>query len=403
MRVVLIVPGFPKLSETFIVNKFIGLLNRGWDVYVVCDTSKKNQWENFPNLAAHPQARQRVKTAWPHRPLWLAALLLPLALVVCFWGNPAGAGRYLWRGWRRFGLGVLRQFYLDASILALAPGLVHFEFGSLAVGRMHLKQLLDCKAITSFRGYDLNLSGLDQPGFLREVWEQTDALHLLSAALWKRAQQRGCPPAKPHALIPPAIDAEFFQPDERVSDQGAPTRTVRILSVGRLTWEKGYDHALQAIRSLLDQGVDCEYRIVGDGSMFEALAFARHQLALSEKVHFLGALSPAQTREEMLRADIFLHSAVSEGFCNAVLEAQALELPVVSSDAGGLPENVVDGETGFVVPRRNASALADKLRLLAASPSFRAQMGQAGRARVLKHFRLQDQVEAFVRLYQQLS
>jgi colanic acid/amylovoran biosynthesis glycosyltransferase len=102
-------------------------------------------------------------------------------------------------------------------------------------------------------------------------------------------------------------------------------------------------------------------------------------------------------------ADVFLHAAVSEGFCNAVIEAQAMGLPVVCSDAGGLPENVADGESGFVVQRRNPRALAEKLAVLATDPGLRYLMGKAGRERALRCFCLEDQVTAFEQLYRELA
>jgi glycosyltransferase involved in cell wall biosynthesis len=247
----------------------------------------------------------------------------------------------------------------------------------------------------------LNYVGLEEPDYFREVWETSDALHLLGNDLWRRALRRGCPPQKLHALIAPAIDTEFFDPANRVAgnNDGSPARPVRILSVGRLNWKKGYEHAIYAARLLRNLGVHSEYCIIGQGSYLEAAAFARHQLGVQSEVHFLGALPPSEVREHMRAADILLHAAVSEGFCNVVLEAQAMGLPVVCSDADGLPENVVDGETGFVVPRRSPQALAEKLAVLAHDPALRQRMGRAGRKRVLDRFRLDDQIEAFDQLY----
>jgi colanic acid/amylovoran biosynthesis glycosyltransferase len=269
---------------------------------------------------------------------------------------------------------------------------------------MHLGELLDCKLITGFRGFDVNYVGLEEPHYFREVWQQSDALHLLGADLWRRALRRGCPPSKPHALIAPAIDAEFFHAADRasVNNDGSPSRPVRILSVGRLEWKKGYEHAIGAARLLRDMGVQAEYRIIGQGAYLESLAFARHQLGVSREVEFLGALPPCEVREQMRAADILLHAAVSEGFCNVVLEAQAMGLPVVCSDADGLPENVVDGETGFVAPRRDPQALANKLAVLARDPALRHRMGQAGRKRVLERFQLADQIQAFDTLYRRV-
>ncbi|MEI8039974.1 MAG: glycosyltransferase family 4 protein [Verrucomicrobiota bacterium] len=298
---------------------------------------------------------------------------------------------------------MLRRLYLDAALVALRPDLVHFEFGALAVDRMHLKELLGCKVVVSFRGYDMNLSGVEKRDYFQEIWAQADALHLLGEGLWKRAQERGCPSEKAHVLIPPAIDADSFAPDNGGSRTSVLDRPLRILSVGRLRWEKGHEYGIQALGLLQCRGVRCALQIVGDGPALEALAFVRHQLGQTEHVQFAGALPATRVREAMGGADVFLHPSVSEGFCNAVLEAQAMGLPVVCSDAGGLPENVVDGETGFVVPRRDANALAERLQRLALSPSLRAQMGEAGRRRVRSRFRIQDQITDFEKLYRSVA
>lgn len=403
-RVVVIVPVFPKASETFIVNKFLGLLERGWGVHVVCNSSDPNEWRQFPRLLRHPEARKRIHVNWPHQPRWLAALLLPLVLLRCLFINPRGAWRYLTRGGVQVGLGVFRRLYLDAEILCTQPALVHFEFGTLAADRMYLPQWLGSKALVSFRGFDLNFVALDRPTYYQEVWDKADALHLLGEALWQRAQQRGCPGEKWHALIPPAIDTEFFDPGNRRHRDvaGSTQRPLRILSVGRLEWKKGYEFALQAVSTLRQRGIHCEYRILGDGTYLEAVAYARHQLGLDETVCLLGSVPSGKVKEHMAWADLLLHAAVSEGFCNAVIEAQAMALPVVCSDADGLAENIEDGQTGFVVPRRNVPALAEKLQLLAEQPLLRQRLGANGRRRVIAKFQMKDQIAAFENLYQNL-
>lgn len=400
-RIVLVVPAFPKLSETFIVSKFLGLLERGYDVHILCGRVSAADWQQFPGLVGRADLKSRIHVSLPVSPRWRPGILLPLALLRNLIRRPGPTTRYFQEGWTALGTRVLRQFYLDARLLELQPDIIHFEFGALAVGRMHLGDLLNCAVTVSFRGYDLNFSGLDQPDYYREVWREAARVHFLGDDLWRRAQRRGYPPDKPHDLIPPAIDADFFNPGdcEISASDGTPERPIRILSVGRLEWKKGYEYALQAIRVMRDRGLNVEYRIVGDGNHLEAVAFCRHQLGLEDCTHLLGAQSRERVREEMRQADIFLHAAVSEGFCNAVLEAQAMQLPVICSDADGLPENVLDGVTGFVVPRRDPQALAEKLALLAADPGLRRRMGQAGRERVCDHFSLGQQINAFLAFY----
>ena len=399
-RIVLVVSAFPKLSESFIAAKFSGLIESGWDAHVVCTASETEEWRRLAAGPSERPLRRRVHVAWAHRPRWLAALFFVPAVLKTVLRNPRASLRYLVRGGRLFGLSVLRRFYLDAEIIGLAPDLVHFEFGSLAAGRMHVGELLGCRVVVSFRGYDLNFAGLEDPSYYDAVWKRADAIHVLGEDLWRQAQRRGCPPARLHALIPPAVDVSEFEPATREdAEAGTPQRPLRVLGVGRLSWKKGYDYALEAIGRLAEKGVRCQYRIVGDGEDRSLVAFGRHQYGLEECVELLGAQPRAEVRRQLEWADVFLHAAVSEGFCNAVVEAQAMALPVVCSDAGGLPENVADGQTGFVIERRDGSALAEKLEQLARDPVLRRQMGDRGRSRVQARFRLADQISAFDRLY----
>lgn len=401
-RIVLAVPRFPKLSETFVVRHFVGLWRAGWDVRVVCQGGEAGAWRAFPELAAIPGVRRRIHRALPQTGTARAATLLPLALLRGLAAAPGTTLRFL----RRPGSAAarLKRLYLDLPYVLARPDLLHFEFGSLGAERIDVKPLLGCRAVVSFRGYDLAYVGLDDPAYYAGVWRDADALHLLGEDLWQRALHRGCPPQMPRALIPPAVDAEAFDPGERPPPEpaGSPERPLRVASVGRLEWKKGYEHALVALRRLLDDGVAVRHRIVGDGAFREAVAFARHQLGLEEVVELAGATTRDGVLATLRWGDVFLHAAVSEGFGNAVLEAQAMALPVVVSDADGLAENVADGVTGFVVPRRDPAALAAKLTQLARDPALRLRMGAAGRARVAERFRPLDEIAAFEALYRRV-
>jgi colanic acid/amylovoran biosynthesis glycosyltransferase len=389
---------FPTLSETFIVSAFLGLLERGWDVHVICRESSKERVALFPELRrAH--VRRRVHVCRPTRG-WAGAARALVALAGPTLLHPRSTAAYFRRGWRRFGLGAISRAAADAPYVAIRPALIHFEFGPLARGQTYLKDLLDSRVVVSFRGADLNFAQLDDPGYYREIWEKADAVHVLGSDLWARALRRGCPPEKPHVLISPAIDTDKFAPGRRdVSAVGTAERPLRILSVGRLVWKKGHEYGLRAMKLLQDRGLQFECRIVGYGDYADGIDLARRELGLEHVVHLLGGVPPAEVLSHMAWADVLLHAAVSEGFCNAVMEAQAMELPVVCTDADGLPENVADGETGFVVPRRDAWALASKLALVAGDPALRRRLGDAGRRRVLQRFRRGDQLDAFERFY----
>ncbi|CAA9493265.1 MAG: hypothetical protein AVDCRST_MAG30-1496, partial [uncultured Solirubrobacteraceae bacterium] len=356
-RVVMVTDHFPKFSETFFVNKFLELRARGWDVHVVCNRSNKDQWEYFGDLRDNED---------------LAARLHPT-----------------------------KDF--ETKIAELDPALVHFGYGTLALGRIGVPGLQSARTVVSFRGYDVNYFGLEDPHCYDEVWEAADMLHFVGRDTWARAQRRGCPSDRPHAVITDAVDVSRFQPPVR--DQGpigTPERPLRIVSVGRLHWKKGHEFGLRAVRELLDDGVCATYRIIGDGPHLEATLFAVHDLGLENHVELMGARPADEVRDNLAWADTFLHPAVSEGFCVSAIEAQAMGLPVVCSDADGLGENVVDGETGFVVTRRDALALSERLGKLAHDGELRARLGRSARLRAVSSFDATVQVDRFDRLYQEL-
>lgn len=401
MRIVLLVPVFPRLSETFIAAKLLGLLERGWDVHLVCmRAGPAGEWGSIPGLSA-PAVRRRVHAMAPTRPV-VDVVRTVRRIGMTLLRRPGAMGPWLRQAARS--AGAARRLWFDSAVAALDPDLIHFEFGAVAVGRTDLKRRLGCRLAVSFRGYDVNYAGLDQPGFYHEVWRNADGLHFLGEDLWRRALARGCAPGLPHVVIPPAIDVARFDPGpERTAEpRGTVERPLRIASVGRLVWKKGFEDGLEAARRLADRGIRFQWTLAGDGPDFECLAFARHQLGLDDRVELDGWLPPEAVRALLREADVFFHPAVSEGFCNAVLEAQAMCLPVVCTDADGLRENVADGKTGFVAPRGDPPAMADRLARLARDPGLRRRMGRAGRERVLERFRIEDQIPAFEAFYEEI-
>lgn len=366
-------------------------------MHILCNQISRSDWEKYADLARSPAIRKRIHRRLPTRPRILAAALLPCIVLRAVLRSPARLWRYLAEGWRREGARIVRRLSYDARYVLLGPDLVHFTFGWFAKGRMHLRDLAGTKLVVSFQGADLNYGGLDlDPGYYDEVWRSADAIHFLSEDLRRRGIARGYVPDGRDVVIRPGIDLAVFAPRPR---ERSAEEALRIVSVGRLHWKKGYDYALQAVRALIDEGIDCRYRIVGDGPAMDAVLYTRADLGLDVVVEVLGAVPAERIRAELEWADVFLHAATSEGFCYAAVEAQAMELPVVTSDADGLRENVADGVTGFVVPRRDATALTAALSKLARDPELRRDMGTAGRERVLKAFEVAKEINGFEDLY----
>jgi glycosyltransferase involved in cell wall biosynthesis len=396
MRVLLVVGQFPEPSQRFIVSHFTGLLAHGVDAHVWCSVSDAEAWRSFPGLAE--VAADRVHVHAPReRPARTLRDLLATGRAAVRRARTGGP-RLAAVARTQPPVDAARRLLAGAHMLGVQPDVIHFEFGVEAAGSTWMGDVAACPVVVSFRGYDVSYAGLDEPGFYDDVWDHADAVHLLGEDLWQRALRRGCPPGKLHRLIPPAVDTARFTPG---APRGGERSPLVVLTVARLHWKKGHEYGLVAVRRLLDAGIDVEYRVLGAGPHEEAVRACVDDLGLAGHVRLLGDRPPDDVLGELRSADVLLHPAVSEGFGNAVLEAQAVEVPVVCTDAEGLGENVVDGTTGLVVPRRDSSALAAALARLAGDPDLRRRMGSAGRRHVKEQFAPGAQIEAFVDLYEE--
>ena len=228
LRLVLFVRVFPRRSETFIVQKFLGTPGTGLGCAYCLQSMHSRRQASFSTVARMERTAQSRSCNPPGtdqiRGSFAIPLFIPAGSVACAKKQLAVSGR----GWRHFGPYILHLFYLDAEFIVLNPALIHYEFSTLAYGHMYQKKLLDCRITVSFRGTDINTARLDQPDFYSQIWEQADALHLVSEDLWKQAQKQGCPSNKPHTVILPAIDTAFFTPGAVKQDEsvGYPSTSI---------------------------------------------------------------------------------------------------------------------------------------------------------------------------------
>jgi len=167
--------------------------------------------------------------------------------------------------------------------------------------------------------------------------------------------------------------------------------------VGRLSWKKGYEHAIEAARLLAERIPGLRFDVVGDGPLRGQLEEQVRNAGLAGTVRFLG--QRRDVPELMRRFDCFVLSSVIEGMPNALLEAMALGRPVVTTSAGGSAEVVVDGESGFVVPPADPAALAAAVERVLRDPVLARSLGERGERRVRERFSLQAMLAAIDALY----
>lgn len=184
----------------------------------------------------------------------------------------------------------------------------------------------------------------------------------------------------------------------------ATDRPVEILSVGRLVAFKGFEYLIEGCEQLRQRSIQFHCEIIGDGPLREQLQRHVADLRLGDRVTLSGALPQDRVQGRLVACDIFALASTTDDkgasdiFPTVILEAMASARPVVSTTIAGIPESVVDKETGLLVPAGESGLFADALETLCRHPDLRTRYGAAGRARVEQHFQVGTTVEPLVSL-----
>lgn len=179
---------------------------------------------------------------------------------------------------------------------------------------------------------------------------------------------------------------------------GNQNNSPRILAVGQLKEKKGFTYLIKACRLLLDSGFKFKCRIIGDGPLEHELRNEIHKLSLENNVELLGKLAHDKVIKEYQETTIFVLPSVlaadgdRDGIPNVILEAMAMELPVVSTLHSGIPEAVHNGVNGYLVSPTDAVELASALAKLLDQPDIQRKFGREGRSLVLEKFNIERNV-----------
>ena len=388
MRILFI--GFDN-SETFLERLIHGLTKKGMDL-TLSSTSRKLS-EKF--------ATDNIEILWT--PSWSGNPLIRMLNILLLILTSLSQKRLHWLFDQISKQKGIRNRLIAANrYLPFCRGnwdLIYFPWNATAIDYYGLYEL-DIPVVVSCRGSHLKIKPVvkkkeDYIKGLRNSLINAQGVHCISQNLKTQALIYGGQ-EKTIKVIYPAINTDFFKP----LHQNHKNENVIITMVGSLIWTKGYEYALIAFDKVLKSGIDTELHIIGEGYERERINFTIHDLGIEKYVKLCGQLPISKVRDQLQRSDIFLHTSLSEGFCNAVLEAQACGVPVVCFNEGGLPENVINEKTGFLVPIRDVDAMAKKLIELANHPEIRKVLSNAGRFHVLKSFRIEDQISDFIQFFQ---
>lgn len=317
------------------------------------------------------------------------------------------------RGFRnrlRFALGRLIHggtgTYLRASFLTSLLqedrfDLLHVHHGnSIPWGPLRRPSL---PTVVTFYGSDVFRARGSYLRRLRKLLRKPYAFVATSRALLDALGALGAPRDRIH-VIPVGIDVRDFPPEDAVAERRKERRDrpVRLVTVGRLGDVKAPHMLPQVARMLLDRGVELEWTLVGDGPLRRRVADNIERFSVSGCFRMAGGLPFNKVRSLMLEADMLVHNAIvapdggREALGVVLIEAGAMGLPVVSCKVGGIPEVVVDRETGMLVEESDMEGMVERIIALARDPELRFRMGVAAMKRARTIFdsaRLAERIE----------
>lgn len=399
-RVAYILKMFPRFSETFILSEILELEREGVDVRVF-SLKTPNDGRVHADVA-----RVKAPVTYVEMASWTDALgLLWPHLEVLRW-NPRRYLSVLSRVVRRRRWGAMKRF-LQAG--AIAPELksagishVHAHFASSATSvSYYLNQLMDMSYSFTAHAKDIYLNTVADDVLSRKM---NNARFVVTVSDYNEAHLATVAPHAPVTRIYNGLDLDQFTPNGT-----HPDATPLVLAVGRLVEKKGFDDLIRASTILKKKGIAFQCKIVGTGSEERKLRDMIQELDVQDMVTLTGPMP----REELVglypRASVFVAPCVvgsdgnRDGLPTVLIEAMALQVPVISTPVTGIPEIVHDGETGQLVSPNDPVDLAMAIECTLQDRERAVAMARAGRELVEDRFDLRRNVSQLRELFQGAS
>ena len=273
---------------------------------------------------------------------------------------------------------------------------------------------------SNFLGLRINRPGMRRVttvhGWVKRTWKtplyywidrwsisRYDAVICVSEDLLDRCLSLGVPRDRCW-YVPNAVDTDEFArdltPEAAKRRLNAPTDRAVIGMVGRLSPEKRCDSVIRAVDALRREGVDAELWLAGEGDERAALEGLVSDLDLQDRVRFMGYV--ADTARFYQALDVLAVSSIREGLPNSLLEAMALEVPVVATRIAGIPRLIVSGENGLLVEAGSEEALEAGIARLLRDRGLAANLGRAARRTVVESFGFAERMSRMTRIYDQI-
>lgn len=406
MKIAIFIDVFPHLNITFVINQITALIDRGHEVDIFAFSRGKEKIIH-DTVYKYSLLDKTYFFNIPHniiirfvKAFWLFILNFhkdPYYILQCF-------------NFKQFGQEVLslRLFYVYLVFRDKKDkyDIIHAHFGPSGNTAVKLKDLgIKSKMLVTFYGYDFSQYVRERGRAVYQyLFSKIDKVITISQYVADKINSLGCPVDKIICLPLPLNISNFIFKERRLKEG----ETIRILTIARLVEKKGLFFSINAVVRVLKKYSNLKYTIIGNGPLRYELNRLIHSSECQNKIIILPGQEYSKIIEEYNQSHIFILSSVTakdgdeEGQGLVLQEAQASGLPVITTLHNGIPEGVLDGKSGFLVPEKNVDALAEKLEYLITHPELWPQMGRCGRKFVEEKYDIGIIIERLIRIYENL-
>ena len=334
MKILMYAQSIGTATETFIHQDAVRLSKKN-DLLYVCDTiADSGNYTLYENIKVIEPGRMNIL----HRLLWKFDILMNLYN-------------------KRF------SQLLNQTIKEFKPDVIHCQFGPQALKLIDNLDNTQIPVVIQFRGFDAS-SFLRKKAYvkrLREVLNRDNFYSIFVAESLRQNLKNYNINVQNSMILHSGIDLTKF-----IVEKDKEHDTFTFLQVSSLGEKKGHEYTLKAFAKFLSAQQSKNFKLIltGDGKRKSSLIDLIEQLNIQKYVEFVGFVSPTEAKELMQNADIFVHHSITtkngdqEGIPNALMEAMAMELPVLSSYHSGIPELVTDAINGYLVQEKDVDNYA---------------------------------------------
>lgn len=400
MKLAYLTNQYPSISHSFIRREIEALERKGAEI--VRYSIRTSEHENIAEEDRREAEKTRRIVGAP--PLALAAAILQsLAL------RPFGALGAIVKAFH-FGLrseaGMLRHAFYAAEALALASWLrrdgvnhVHAHFGTNSATVALLAARINGGS------FSLTVHGpeeFDKPDLIALPQKIIAASFVFAVSSYGMSQLRRLVPPEYWErirIVPCGIEKSFYE-----GAASSPPAFARFVCVGRLCEQKGQLTLIEAAADAKRRGGKFRLILVGDGEMRGDIEAAIAKWDLQDEISLAGWKTPAEVRSEIEASRALILPSYAEGLPVSIMEAMVLGRPVISTYVAGIPELVLPGETGWLVPAGDARKLADAmLAAIAATPSRIAEMGRVGKLRAIERHDIDEIAGKLLAIFEEVA